>query len=76
MIEDPRFEGYNSYIMKSYADAVEASGARVVPLIVGEPESVTLDKLSKLNGVIYPGGDGDYLEYGRSLFWKIKEIND
>jgi hypothetical protein len=76
MLGDPRFEGYTSYIMKSYVDSLEASGARVVPLIVTEPESVTNEKLSKLNGVLYPGGDGDYLEYGRNLFWRIKEMND
>ena len=33
-----------------------------------EPRNVTLDKLSKINGVIFPGGDGNYFEYG--LFWK------
>jgi gamma-glutamyl hydrolase len=76
MLGDPRFEGYNSYIMKAYVDSLEASGARIIPLIVGEPESVTMDKLSKINGILYPGGDGDYLEFGRNLFWKIKEIND
>jgi len=76
MLDDPRFEGYKSYIMKSYVDSVEAAGARVVPIIVGEPWQVTMDKLSKMNGVIFPGGDGDYLEFGRKLFWTIKEIND
>jgi len=35
-----------------------------------------LDKLSKLNGVLFPGGDGDYLEFGRFVFNKIKEYND
>ena len=30
----------------------------------------------KLNGVLFPGGDGDYLEYGRQIFEVIKEIND
>eukprot|EP00347_Sterkiella_histriomuscorum_P022553 403338055 len=70
------FQGYKSYIMKSYVDFVESAGARVVPLVVGEPEEVTLQKLQKLNGVVFPGGDGDYLEYGRYVFNAIKEFND
>jgi len=55
---------------------MEAAGARVIPLVLGEPEEVTLEKLSKLNGVLFPGGDGDYLEFGRFIFNKIKEYND
>ena len=58
MKEDPRFDGYNSYLMDSYIHFIESAGARVVPLVLGEPESITLDKLSKLNGVLFPGGDG------------------
>lgn len=58
--------------MKSYVDFVEAAGARVVPLIVGESEEITLAKLKKLNGVLFPGGDGDYLEYGRFIYNTIK----
>jgi len=76
MVNDTRFEGWNSYIMKSYVDWVEAAGARVVPLIVGESEEDTLEKLKKLNGVIFPGGDGDYLEYGRYIFNTLKAMND
>jgi hypothetical protein len=37
MKNDTRFDGYNTYIMKSYVDWVEAVGARVIPLINGEP---------------------------------------
>ncbi|CDW75644.1 gamma-glutamyl hydrolase a-like [Stylonychia lemnae] len=29
-----------------------------------EPQNETLAKLAKVNGVLFPGGDGDYLEYG------------
>lgn len=76
MVNDTRFAGYYSYIMKSYVDWVEAAGARVVPLIVGEPENVTLDKIQRVNGILFPGGDGDYLEYGRKVFQVAKEMND
>lgn len=37
MHNDTKFEGWNTYIMKSYVDWVEAAGARVIPLINGEP---------------------------------------
>jgi len=37
MVNDTRFEGYQSYIMKSYADSIEQAGGRVIPLIRGEP---------------------------------------
>jgi len=65
LLDDPRFEGYDSYMMASYVKYLEQSGARVVPLIMGEPIEVTMEKLSKLNGVFFPGGDGDYIDWGR-----------
>ncbi len=37
---------------------------------------MTQDKLSRLNGVLFPGGDGDYLDFGRQVFEEIKKIND
>ena len=58
--------------MEAYVEFAQSAGARVVPLVVGEPKEVTLDKLSKLNGVLFPGGDGDYFEYGRFIFETIK----
>jgi gamma-glutamyl hydrolase len=76
MIIDPRFKGYNSYMMATYVDFIESAGARVVPLILGEPEEVILEKLSKVNGVLFPGGNGDYLEFGRFIYSKLKEFND
>jgi len=76
MKKNSDFNGYNSYIMSSYVKFFEAAGARIVPLILGEPRQVTLDKLSKLNGVLFPGGDGDYLEFGRFIYNTIKEYND
>jgi len=76
MLPDERFDKYYSYAMHSYVDFIQSAGARVVPLIMSEPEEVTLDKLSKVNGVLFPGGDGDYLEYGEFVFNKIKEYND
>jgi gamma-glutamyl hydrolase len=64
MHNDTRFDNYTTYIMATFVEFMESAGARVIPLVRGEPEEVTLDKLSKINGVLFPGGDGDYLEYG------------
>ena len=72
LLSDPRFEGTDSYIMSTYVKYLEESGARVVPLIMGEPAEVTMEKLSKLNGVLLPGGDGDYIDWGRQIFDKVK----
>jgi len=32
----------------------------VVPIVCTESDEVTLEKLKGLNGVLFPGGDGDY----------------
>ena len=76
MVADPRFSGFESYIMQSYAGWVEAAGARVVPLIMGESKEVLRDKLGRLNGVLYPGGEGNYSAFGREIFDILMEIND
>ena len=62
--------------MSAYVKFMQASGARVVPLVLNEPEEITMSKLSQLNGVIFPGGDGDYVEYGRKIMNKLIEYND
>ena len=46
---------------------MQAAGARVVPLIWNEPDEILMEKLSMINGVLFPGGDGNYLEYGRKI---------
>jgi len=62
--------------MAAYVKFMEAAGARVVPLILGEEEAVTLEKISKLDGVLFPGGDGDYIQMGGNIIQKIMEYND
>ena len=56
---NPKFAEYNSYIMADYAQFMEGSGARVVPILDTETDEVTLNKLLRLNGVLFPGGAGD-----------------
>jgi len=62
--------------MKAYVTFFEAAGARVIPLIVGEPHEVTTEKLKKLNGVFLPGGDGDYFAFGRTVMDLVINYND
>ena len=42
---DPQFADYRSYIMADYAQFMEGSGARVVPILDTETDDVTLQKL-------------------------------
>ena len=62
--------------MASYVNYIEAQGARVVPIIYGEPKEVTIDKLSKINGVLMPGGAGDYYELAGTILDYIKTENE
>lgn len=65
--------------MASYINALSSAGARTVPLIFDNPNTQEeLEKVESLNGVFYCGGDGGdaYLEYGRKIYNKVKEIND
>ena len=62
--------------MAAYVKFMEAAGARVVPLVWNEPEEVTMDKLSKLDGVLFPGGANSYVEWGRKIIDKIMAYND
>lgn len=59
MKADPRFEGYNSYIMAAYVKFMEGSGARVIPIIDTESYQETQTKMRQIDGVLLPGGDGD-----------------
>lgn len=76
MEKDPKLKGYKSYIMSAYVDFIQASGARVVPIDINDPREVTIEKLKKINGVFFPGGSGDYYEYGKFVYQTVKEIND
>uniref|UniRef100_A0A7S3CJB2 folate gamma-glutamyl hydrolase n=1 Tax=Strombidium rassoulzadegani TaxID=1082188 RepID=A0A7S3CJB2_9SPIT len=74
--EDHRFDNYTSFIMGAYVNFVESAGAQVIPLVFDEPEQVTLDKLSKINGVLLPGGGGDYMDIGKLIHETIVSYND
>ena len=48
----------------------------MVPFVWDEPEEVTLEKLSKVNGVLFPGGGGDYMRIGKLIVDEAKKMND
>ena len=54
---------------------MEAQGARVVPLLVSDSNEVLLDKLDHLDGVLYPGGSGDYYDAGKFVLEEIIKRN-
>jgi gamma-glutamyl hydrolase len=73
---DPRFQNYTYYVMSSFVKFLQGAGARLVPLVPNMSQEDTLAALKKLNGVFWPGGDGDYLEYARYIYGKVIELND
>lgn len=76
MQNDSRFNGYNSYIMRAYVNFLEGAGAQIVPLLHGESTEVLDDKLAQVNGVMFPGGDGDYFSTAQYIQQRVKEINN
>ncbi|KAJ2944337.1 hypothetical protein O0L34_g18340 [Tuta absoluta] len=75
-------ENYTSYIAASYVKDVEASGARVVPIMIGKDRSYYKELLSKINGVLFPGGatyfnqSNGYADAGQHIYEIAKELND
>lgn len=70
-----KFEKYNTYIMSSYVKYIEAQGARVIPIFREETDEETIEKLKGVNGVLFPGGGGDYLAKGKFVFDYVTKLN-
>jgi len=62
--------------MAAYVRFVQGAGARVVPIVYDEPEEVTMKKLKSLDGVLFPGGGGDYFKVGRLVLKHAISEND
>jgi len=62
--------------MSSYVKYIEASGARVVPIINNESKEELDLKISKLDGILFPGGDGDNYDLGEYVFQQLKQYNN
>ncbi|XP_055340715.1 gamma-glutamyl hydrolase-like [Paramacrobiotus metropolitanus] len=69
-----------SFIAASYVKWAETAGARVVPILLNQPESYYANLMSKINGVIFPGGAvslsrGGYATAGRTIFELAEKMN-
>ena len=73
MKKDPKFTDKTSHILAPYISALEASGARTVPLLYDNDLTEELKKVEHLNGVFYPGGDGtpEYFNFGKAVLDKV-----
>ena len=47
-----------------------------MPLVPNMSQEETVERLSKLNGVFLPGGDGDYYDYAKFLYHQVIQMND
>ncbi len=47
--------------MAAYVKSLEAAGARVIPILYNEPMASLLNKLERVNGILFPGGGGEYI---------------
>ena len=48
----------------------------MIPLFMNETEENLDLKLQQVNGVILPGGSGDYYRNGEYIFKKLKQLNE
>ena len=53
--------------MAAYVRFLQAAGARVIPILYNEPMSQLLDKLKRVNGVLFPGGGGEYIDVAKLI---------
>lgn len=74
-------QGYKSYLPSSYIKWVEQGGARVVPIWLGKDEAYYRNMLSKVNGILLPGGfvdknkQGGYAEASGHIMKIALELN-
>lgn len=72
---------YDSYIAASYVKFVEGAGALAVPIWIGKDESYYEDIISKVNGVLWPGGStyfnvsNGYAEAGAIIYKIATRLN-
>ncbi|KAL0871974.1 hypothetical protein ABMA27_004415 [Loxostege sticticalis] len=75
-------ENFMSYIAASYVKDVEASGARVVPILIGKDRQYYRSLLERINGVLFPGGatyfnqSHGYADAGQHIYELAMEMND
>lgn len=71
LFKNPEVKKYKSFIASCYVKYLSALGARVVPLIMDEHEELLKQKLRRVNGVLFPGGnhkEGSFGATGQFIF--------
>lgn len=75
-------DGSKSYIAASYVKFIEGAGARVIPIWIGKNEQYYENILSKINGVLWPGGSASlskssegYADAGYKIYKIAKRMN-
>lgn len=73
---------YHSYIAASYVKFVEGAGALPLPIWIGRNDSYYEDVLTKVNGVLWPGGatffnqTEGYADAGATIYRIAKRMNN
>jgi len=66
---------FTAYAASSYVKFIESGGARVAPVLIGQPQAYYERLFTQLNGLVMPGGDVDLTnsEYGKisRIFWQL-----
>lgn len=82
LAQEKSSNSFESYIAASYVKFIEGAGARVVPIWIGKNERYYEDILSKINGVLWPGGsasftdsNGGYADAGYTIYKIAKRMN-
>ncbi|KAK7868222.1 hypothetical protein R5R35_000624 [Gryllus longicercus] len=75
------YGNHSSYIAASYVKFLEGAGARVVPIMIAQNSSYYKDVVSRINGVLFPGGatyfdnQQGYADAGAILFSLAEQLN-
>lgn len=81
VLAQEKYDSNSTYVSASYVKAIEASGARVVPVLVDRDVEYYRDLSTKLNGYVFPGGAADitsdrgYARSGKIIFRLVSDLN-
>ncbi|KAJ1528079.1 hypothetical protein ONE63_007996 [Megalurothrips usitatus] len=73
---------HDSYIAASYVKFVEGAGARVAPVLIGQPDEYYRNVVRSVNGLLLPGGatyfteKNGYAAAGRRLYAEAIALNE
>ena len=74
MVAAYKDENYTSYIGAAYVKYVEMAGARVVPVLIDQPDEYYRMIFNKTNGLLIPGGAANILNSGKQTHFWVKSV--